>query len=256
MRDLWERWLGVGIAGALAVLTLVLALTGQLDLYINPANAWFAVAMSVIALVVVAASFGIRRGAERAHDHDHDHETDHEDAGAVSTRRNGVGLVTAAGGVLASLVTVAALVVHPNVLSVDLAIARTSTSPTLFGGEEVVLLAQSGDTANFGVPDWSTVFATATAPEQFVGDAVDLTGFIAPNPDDPDAFLLTRLVITHCVIDAQPATLPVVEAGWAGDHEVGQWVEVEGTVASDGGRLVVRPTAVTPVDVPEDPYEY
>nr|BFF09816.1 hypothetical protein GCM10025699_11190 [Microbacterium flavescens] len=118
------------------------------------------------------------------------------------------------------------------------------------------MLAQSGDTAHFGVPDWSTVFATATAPEQFVGDAVDLTGFIAPNPDDPDAFLLTRLVITHCVIDAQPATLPIVEAGWAGVHEVGQWVKVEGTVASERDHLVIHPTAVTPVDVPEDPYEY
>ncbi len=157
---------------------------------------------------------------------------------------------------LATLVTVAALVVHPNVLSVDLAIARTSTTPTLFGGEEIVMLAQSGDTAHFSVPDWSTVFATATAPEQFVGDAVDLTGFIAPNPNDADGFLLTRLVITHCVIDAQPATLDVIDAGWAGDHEIGQWVKVEGTVATERDRLVIRPTAVTAVDVPEDPYEY
>jgi uncharacterized repeat protein (TIGR03943 family) len=254
LRDLWERWLGAGIAGALAVLTLVLALTGQLDLYINPANAWFAVTMSVIAILVVAASFGIRRGAER--DHDHDHDASHEGPDGEHPRRRTPGVVTMTGGVLATLVTLAALVVHPTVLSVDLAIARTSTAPTLFGGEEIVMLAQSGDTAHFGVPDWSTVFATATAPEQFVGDAVDLTGFIAPNPDDPDAFLLTRLVITHCVIDAQPATLPIVEAGWAGVHEVGQWVKVEGTVASERDHLVIHPTAVTPVDVPEDPYEY
>jgi uncharacterized repeat protein (TIGR03943 family) len=254
LRDLWERWLGVGIAGALAVLTLVLALTGQLHLYINPAHAWFAVAMSAIAIVVVAASFGVRCGAEREHAHDHD--ADPDDGGADSRRRRNVGVVTTGGGVLATLVTLAALVVHPNVLSADLAIARTSTSPTLFGGEEIVMLAQSGDTTHFGIPDWSTVFATATAPEQFVGDAVDLTGFITPNPDNPDAFLLTRLVITHCVIDAQPATLPIVEAGWAGDHEVGQWVKVEGTVASDRERLVIRPTAVTAVDVPENPYEY
>ena len=254
MHELWERWLGVGIASALAVLTLVLALTGQLDLYINPANAWFAIAMSAIAIVIVAASFGIRRGDE--HDHDHDRGGRHDDPGVDRLARPAFGLVRTAGGVLATLVTVAALVVHPNVLSVDLAIARTSTTPTLFGGEEIVMLAQSGDTAHFSVPDWSTVFVTATAPEQFVGDAVDLTGFIAPHPDDADGFLLTRLVITHCVIDAQPATLDVIDAGWAEDHEIGQWVKVEGTVATEGDRLVIRPTAVTAVDVPEDPYEY
>ncbi|HBS73496.1 MAG TPA: DUF1980 domain-containing protein, partial [Microbacterium sp.] len=42
------------------------------------------------------------------------------------------------------------------------------------------------------------MFATSTSPETFDGQEVTLTGFVAPTDD---GFGLTRLVITHCVID-------------------------------------------------------
>ena len=58
--------------------------------------------------------------------------------------------------------------------------------------------------------------------KDFAGDAVDLEGFITPHPDDPGQFLLTRLVITHCVIDAQPAAVPVSDANWDAGIAVGE----------------------------------
>ncbi len=66
---------------------------------------------------------------------------------------------------------------------------------------------------------------------------------------------LTRMVITHCVIDAQPATLPVdVDAS---AYDTGQWIEVTGTVrADDDGTLRIEPTDVVAIDEPGDPYEY
>jgi uncharacterized membrane protein YcgQ (UPF0703/DUF1980 family) len=69
-----------------------------------------------------------------------------------------------------------------------------------------------------------------------------------------DGFGLTRLVITHCVIDAQPASLPVAEEDIP---ETGQWVTVTGTVrASSDGRLRIDADSVERIDEPEDPYEY
>lgn len=61
------------------------------------------------------------------------------------------------------------------------------------------------------------------------------------------------MVVTHCVIDAQTATLPV-----RADEtpETGQWVEVVGSVREVDGRLVVSADTVTPIAEPEDPYEY
>jgi len=78
------RWLGVGLAAVLAVVTLGLALTGQLGLYINPESSWFAVGMAVLVLVGAALSFALPLGAEAdhghahgdpAHDHPHPHHT-------------------------------------------------------------------------------------------------------------------------------------------------------------------------------------
>ena len=69
--SLGTRWLGVGLASALAVLTVGLAVTGRLSLYINPESAWFAVGMSVIVLIGAIASFALPLGAENDHGHDH-----------------------------------------------------------------------------------------------------------------------------------------------------------------------------------------
>ncbi|MGS4768213.1 hypothetical protein ACLGJF_19820, partial [Acinetobacter baumannii] len=65
------RLLGVGLAAALAVVTLSLALTGGLSLYINPDSAWFAVGMSVVLLIGAALTFVLPLGAEADHGHDH-----------------------------------------------------------------------------------------------------------------------------------------------------------------------------------------
>ena len=72
---------------------------------------------------------------------------------------------------------------------------------------------------------------------------------------DDGAFDLTRLIITHCVIDAQPASLPVVSG--TGIPDTGQWVTITGTVrSSSDGRLVVDAAAVDEIPEPQDPYEY
>ncbi|HWI30154.1 MAG TPA: DUF1980 domain-containing protein [Microbacterium sp.] len=287
------RWLGVGVTACLAVVTIGLALGGQLALYINPDSAWFAVSMAVLALVGTVATFLVPLGAEadhghdhgdvphgiahahdhREHDHgsDHDHGSEHVDHGdldreeldreaetvMLAPRRALAIVATVTGGVLASGITVAALVLPPASLSVELAMARDVGAPPLFAGMDSVTLATSGDTSSFGIGEWATVFATSTHPDTFEGESVKLTGFLTPDPDDPDSVRLTRLVITHCVIDAQPAALPVLSPGWESEHEVGDWVELDGTVRTGAdGTLVIEPATVTAVPEPADPYEY
>ncbi len=241
------RWLGVGLASVLAVVTLGLGLTGRLGLYINPESAWWAMGMAVVVLVGAIASFALPLGAEEeGHAHDHGHDPKHT--------AHPVALVaTVAGGVVASGVVLTALVLPPATLSADLAMSRNVGAAPLFAGADAVTLAASGDTATFGVGEWATVFATATNPETFDGDAVELTGFATPSEDGD--FTLTRLVITHCVIDAQPAGLPVVTD--AESPDTGQWVNVTGTVrATSDGRLVVDAASIEQIDEPGDPYEY
>lgn len=240
-RSLGSRWLGIGLAAVLSVVTLGLGITGKLTLYISPESVWFACAAAVVTLVGAIWSCTLPLGAEEGHDHGHEHA----DQGALATT------ATVTGGVIATGVVVAALVLPPASLSVELAMSRAGESSALFVGADDVTLGVA-DTSTFGVGDWASVFATSTNTASFDGTAVTLTGFITPDGDGVD---LTRLVITHCVIDAQPAALPVgIDAG---EYETGQWVTVTGTVkADDDGALRIEPTSVEAIDEPGDPYEY
>lgn len=241
------RWLGVGLAAVLAVVTLGLALTGRLGLYINPDSSWFAVSMSVVVVVGAVLSFALPLGAEAEHGHDHGDDP-------LGARERAGLAATAIGGVTASGVVLLTLVLPPASLSAELAISRDVGAPPLFAGSDAVTLAATGDTSSFGVGEWAAVFATATNPEAFTGDAITLTGFVTPG-DGASGFDLTRLVITHCVIDAQSASIPVA-ASDAG-LDTGQWVTITGTVAATGdGRLEIDATSVEPIEEPEDPYEY
>jgi uncharacterized repeat protein (TIGR03943 family) len=263
----WNRWLGVGLASCLAVVTLGLALTGRLALYINPSSNWFAIPMAILLLVGSALSFLLPLGAEEDHGHDHgavDHEHVHEHDEADhdahdDDHRAGAGraLVGTAfaltGGVLASGVMLSVLLLPPASLSAEIAQTRDVGSAPLFAGADVVGLATHGDTAKFGVGDWASVFATATNPDAFEGDAVTLTGFVTPGAGG--GFDLTRLVITHCVIDAQPASVPISASVSA--PATGKWVEISGTVRSTAsGRLEIAATNVRDIAEPRDPYEY
>jgi len=245
------RWLGVGLASVLAVVTLSLALTGRLGLYINPDSAWFAVAMAFVMLLGAVASFALPLGAESDHGHDHGHDDHDDDHDHVAHPLATTATVT--GGVVASGVVVLILLTPPASLSAEFAMSRDTGAPPLFAGADVVTLASTGDTKSFGVGDWATVFATATDTGAFDGDPVELTGFVTSG--DSGDFDLTRLVITHCVIDAQPAGVPIVAAGPV--PETGQWVRVTGTVrATADGRLEIDAHEVKKISEPTDPYEY
>jgi len=159
------------------------------------------------------------------------------------------------GGVAASVVVAGVLLWPPASLSAEIAQTRSTGSAPLFAGADVVQLASRGDTATFGVGDWASVFATATNPDAFEGDAVTLIGFVTPGSGG--TFGLTRLVITHCVIDAQTARVPVSAALPAGRLKTGQWVSVAGVVrTTPSGGLEVDARSVRSIPQPKDPYEY
>lgn len=233
----------MGLATVLAVVTIGLAATGRLTLFIAPESIWFACAGAVVILLGAIWSFALPLGAETDHGHDHDEPP----------RRRTLALIgTASAGVVASAVVIGALVLPPASLSVDLAMSRADAGGTLFAGADTPQLGVA-DTTTFGVGEWSSVFATASRPEAYDGAPVTLVGFVTPG--ESDAVNLTRMVITHCVIDAQPAAVPVTID--AAEYGTGQWIEVTGTVKADAdGSLRVLPASVVAIDEPGDPYEY
>lgn len=258
-RALGTRWLGVGLAAVISVVTLGLGLTGRLTLYISPESVWFACAAAVVTLAGAIWSCTLPLGAEGDHGHDHGSvvapadDAEH-DTPPASSRRSLAGVAAVTGGVIASGVVVAGLVLPPASLSVELAMSRVGEQSALFSGADTVALGVA-DTSTFGVGDWASVFAAATNTAAYDGAAVKLTGFVTPGASSDDGVNLTRLVITHCVIDAQTAVLPVDVK--PDDYATGQWVEITGTVRADAdGKLRIEPTDVVAIDEPGDPYEY
>ncbi|VXA94597.1 conserved membrane hypothetical protein [Microbacterium sp. 8M] len=271
---LGTRWLGAGLAAALAVATLALAATGRLTLYISPETVWFAVAAAVATLIGVVWSCALPLGAEQDHGHDHgdadhghvhggvghDHTGAqwHEHGGPRPSARRVVGTVAGAtGGVIATGVVAGALLLPPASLSVDMAMQRAPMGNVLFAGADNVALGANTDTSTFGIGGWASVFATGSRPEKYDGSSVTLTGFLTPSGSAKDQAHLTRMVISHCVLDAQPASVPVQITGWQGQYAVGDWVQVRGTVrASADGKLSIVPASVSKIPEPKDPYEH
>ncbi|MEA1263511.1 TIGR03943 family protein [Microbacterium sp. STF-2] len=274
IRALGTRWLGVGLATVISVVTLGLGLTGRLNLYISPESVWFACTAAVVTLAGAIWSCTLPLGEEGDHGHDHgpvpapavhgdregadqdgaDHDGADHDGAPASSRRALAGVAAVAGGVIASGVVVAGLVLPPASLSVELAMSRAGEQSALFAGADSVALGVA-DTSTFGVGDWASVFTAATNTAAYDGAAVKLTGFVTPGASGDDGVNLTRLVITHCVIDAQTAVLPVDVK--PDEYATGQWVEITGTVRADAdGKLRIEPTDVVTIDEPGDPYEY
>lgn len=283
--SLLARWLGVGLAAVVATSTLVLAATGQLGLYVNPDSSWFVIAMSLLALVGAALSFTVPLGVEAAHDHAHEPgdeatfaapapaDAHHSHAGLPASTGHAVqamarrgarpfGVVTLGlGAVVSTGVALSQLVLPAAALSPELAMSRQVNSGNLFADASTVALARSGDTSTFGIGMWAALLRSTTDPDSIAGLPATLVGFVTPSAHDPDVFFLTRLLITHCVIDAQSAGVPVRYPGWADSFAVGQWVQVEGEFGdlSPGGASfngALLPAQLTPVDQPADPYEY
>ena len=243
------RWLGVGLASVISVITIVLAVTGRLTLYISPETVWFAAAAAVVTLILAVWSCTLPLGAEG--DHDHTASAAGTDADARRRRMLQTTAVVS-GGVIASGVVVAGLLLPPASLSAQLAVSRAGEAPALFAGADDISLGVA-DTSSFGVGDWAIAFANSTRPERYDGAPVTLTGFVTPSENGD--LNLTRMVISHCVIDAQPASVAV--AGVDAKYATGQWIEVTGVVrASADGVLSIEPTDVKKIAEPKDPYEY
>jgi len=166
---LGTRWLGVGLATALAVVTIGLWATGQIGLYINPDAAWWAVSMAIVCVVGAVWSCTVPISRDHEHEHEHEHDDDHEVPvvpstgsgtegarsgaegarfGAESARSTGEGtgarpvalLATGVGAVLASGLVVLAVVMPPASLSAELALARSSGAPPVLSTSATLAL--------------------------------------------------------------------------------------------------------------------
>ncbi|GAA1759673.1 TIGR03943 family putative permease subunit [Agromyces humatus] len=266
LRRLIARWQGIVLALIGIVATVWLALTDQLSLYIHPGTSWFAIVMALIGAVLVIAAFALTpleddhqvasdasQPGPAVHLHEHD---------PTAPRSVGSGTIRAA---LAAAIIVGAslalLVLPPATLTSAAAAQRSINSETSTLDQDATALV-GGDTSSFTVKDWAVLLGQSPDADFFAGRSIDLVGFVSSSPDDPDnVFYVTRFVVTHCAIDAQPVGVPVYLPGWAERFEPDQWVTASGAIVPNPGSSSAEPLLLTPdeisvTDQPEQPYVY
>jgi putative membrane protein len=239
------RWRGIALASVAVVVTVWLALTGQLILYIHPRYVLFTVIMAALALMLIVASF-----LRTPHDHD-DPPTRLQKS------------LTIVGAAAALVIALAMVVVPPATLSSATALQRDIGGAAV-GSDTTTLNAAStasnASFAKFTVLDWSSLLRQSSDPAFYAGKPVDVTGFVTADPDDPDnVFFVSRFVITCCAVDAQPVGVPVYLPDWKQKFAEDKWVRVKGAFAADPStksaqQLALLPTATTVVAKPTQPY--
>src|SRR6185312_12910301 len=146
LRAVWKnyrRWQGVLLIAVALIVTVWLAATNQLILYIHPRYVVFTVIMAVLGLVLVVASFIDRP------DHDHDEKS--------SGWRTAL---SATATVLALAVAIGLVVVPPATLTTATADQRVVNSTGVGANSKTVSAAASaaaGASSKFTVLDWSSL---------------------------------------------------------------------------------------------------
>lgn len=245
MRDApLRRYFGVLLSLIGTSATVWLAATGRLALYIHPRYVVFTTVMSVIAAILILASFALL--------------PDSADHPQPSRRRGSSMAILGCLGFAA----LALLLVPPSTLSVETAqqreVNQTLGSTTMTSSS--LAAPTDADYSHFRLRDWAAAIQLAAKPGVIAGRPFDGTGFVSPTgAHRSDLFYLTRFVVTCCAVDAQPVGVPISEAGWRGIRTLGSWVHVKGVLGPDPrdpSRSVVIPTSIVPIHEPDQPYEH
>ncbi|WP_240665858.1 TIGR03943 family protein [Agromyces sp. LHK192] len=254
------------------VVTVWLGVSGQLGLYIHPRYNVFTIVMAVIGGVVALAALALvplAPGDEDEDEDDHDHDHDGEavpDAPPrarprAARRSPGARAVLGASAALAVIAISAFLLLAfpPATLSAQTAVDRDIDRTTAdLAGDAPDLTG--ADPSTFTVKDWALLTAQETDPSAYADVPVELIGFVAPAPGEPDdVFYLARFTVTCCAVDAQPIGVPVYLPDWQERVAVDDWVRVSGTFGanpSTGEGLALIPETVEVTEQPEQPYVY
>ncbi len=186
-----------------------------------------------------------------------------EDDDPVDSRPLQRGLATGAI-VLASALALGAVLLPPATLSAATAIQRDITATQINLDAASLEEASGADGPTFSrytVLEWSSLLAQTTDPAFYAGKAVDVTGFITPDPVADDVFYVSRFTITCCAVDAQPIGVPVYLPDWQTTFAADDWVQVTGEFGanrsgSSSAVIALIPAEVIGVDEPSEPYLY
>jgi uncharacterized repeat protein (TIGR03943 family) len=108
--------------------------------------------------------------------------------------------------------------------------------------------------------DWVRTLSIYPEPDAYVGQKVNVNGFVLHPSELPGNYLsIARFVITCCAADAYPVALPVKFGGNRQTYPQDSWLQVRGKMTTEtlqGKRqLVIAATELKPISAPRNPYQ-
>lgn len=107
--------------------------------------------------------------------------------------------------------------------------------------------------------DWAALLRQGGAPA-VLGKPVEVSGYVTA-ARDPDVFYVTRLMVSCCVVDAQPVGVPVSRVRWRDAFAPGSWVSLTGAFGNNPDDASRHPTLIMPTSLdktiePAQPYVF
>ena len=232
------------------VATIWLAVTGRLTLYVHPRYTLLTVITAVLTLLLLILTAATGMSPAAYEDRDHDHVTRRSAFSRLLIWCNGAVLICAA---------LALLVIPPATLS---STARQNRDLVTSGhalDSTKALPLVGADPATFSVKDWAALLNQG-GPEAVLGKQVNLSGYVVDHGEE-DVFLVARLTISCCAVDAQPVGVPVYRPGWRDDIEPGAWIQIDGAFVKNPSPASNESVAIgvgtlAAIDEPDQPYVF
>jgi uncharacterized repeat protein (TIGR03943 family) len=156
---------------------------------------------------------------------------------------------------------IAGLIITPRLFTSQAAIQRgvTAEAVTVTRNQAQAFRTSAKPEAKTLI-DWARTLSIYPEPDAYVGQKVNVTGFVLHPPELPGNYLsIARFVITCCAADAYPVALPVKFVGDRQTHPQDSWLQIRGKMTTEtlqGKRqLVIAATELKPISAPRNPYQ-
>lgn len=108
--------------------------------------------------------------------------------------------------------------------------------------------------------DWVRTLNNYPEPDAYLGQKVNINGFVFYPKGLPDNYLmLSRFVITCCAADAYPVAVTVKFAGTRQTYPQDSWFNIKGKAIVEtfaGSRqLIIEASEIKPIPIPKNPYQ-
>ena len=170
------------------------------------------------------------------------------------------------GSTLLLLVGILGLLYSPRPFASDIALQRGVTDVVAVTRSQPEAFRVSSKPEDKTIVDWVRTLNVYPEPDEYQGQAVDVSGFMIHPPDLSENYvLISRFILTCCAADAYPVGLPVqldseTFEGDRANYPADQWFRVKGTMGTEeingDRRLTILPTSIESIEEPRNPYDY